>query len=426
MLWLDKACIDNTNIEESLQCLPIYLMSCDTMLVLAGDTYLTRLWCVWELYVLYAITDGAPNVVLRDLQSSGRSAGATRSNKLLEDLGEFKVGVNTTCYDPNEEAKLLAAIRTAPCGEAGFNRVVHELASVLAGCPKHSSSHHQHATHRSLVPPTVASRTGIPDCIFPPINSPIGRLLTIGAHRKHAHAESTPGDRHLFSACGCAGRRSGAPTAARQRLAPRNLDRTFALVESEPAATPPSAACRAHSALPYTGSARSAQAANALRSKSLSPGKRLRAPMLPRTNGDGFGSNPHPGESSRLHLPGYLPGLLLGSRAPIPPRTQGDAFASSPPGGSSRLRLPVLLVDGEPVATLPSAAGRAHSALLRTGSARSARPSSVLPWSARPSSNALIARSQGDGFQSNTPGGSSRCRLPVRSPKAIGIRKSWP
>ena len=138
VLWLDKACIDNTNIEESLHACPStlgYLMSCDTMLVLAGDTYLTRLWCVWELYVLYAVTDAAPDVILRDLQPSAGSAADATLNKLRADLGEFRVGVNTTCYDPNEEAKLLAAIQAAPGGEAGFNRVVRELASFLSQKP---------------------------------------------------------------------------------------------------------------------------------------------------------------------------------------------------------------------------------------------------------------------------------------------------
>ena len=36
---------------------PVYLASCKQLLVLAGDTYTTRLWCVMELFV-YLIMGG--------------------------------------------------------------------------------------------------------------------------------------------------------------------------------------------------------------------------------------------------------------------------------------------------------------------------------------------------------------------------------
>jgi len=44
-IWLDKACIDQQNIQASLAGLPVYLSGCDSMLVLIGKTYLSRLWC---------------------------------------------------------------------------------------------------------------------------------------------------------------------------------------------------------------------------------------------------------------------------------------------------------------------------------------------------------------------------------------------
>ena len=39
LLWLDKACIDQTAIEENLASLPIFLAGCKQLLVLAGGTY---------------------------------------------------------------------------------------------------------------------------------------------------------------------------------------------------------------------------------------------------------------------------------------------------------------------------------------------------------------------------------------------------
>merc|ERR1712039_223171 len=54
--WLDKVCIDQTNIGDALRVLPVYVMACKRMLVLCGDTYLRRLWCAWELCTLFSFS----------------------------------------------------------------------------------------------------------------------------------------------------------------------------------------------------------------------------------------------------------------------------------------------------------------------------------------------------------------------------------
>ena len=46
----DKACIDQNNIQQSLACLPVFLAGCQTLLVVAGPSYCSRLWCVMELF----------------------------------------------------------------------------------------------------------------------------------------------------------------------------------------------------------------------------------------------------------------------------------------------------------------------------------------------------------------------------------------
>ena len=44
LLWLDKACIDQRDVDNSLAALPIYLAGCKQLLVLVGHTYISRLW----------------------------------------------------------------------------------------------------------------------------------------------------------------------------------------------------------------------------------------------------------------------------------------------------------------------------------------------------------------------------------------------
>ena len=49
-VWLDKGCIDQKNIDASLAALPLYLAGCDRLVVVAGPTYASRLWCVIEIF----------------------------------------------------------------------------------------------------------------------------------------------------------------------------------------------------------------------------------------------------------------------------------------------------------------------------------------------------------------------------------------
>eukprot|EP00964_Phaeocystis_antarctica_P020480 scaffold11323_cov63-Phaeocystis_antarctica.AAC.2 len=46
----DKACIDQGDIQQSLACLPVFLAGCQTLLVVAGPTFCSRLWCIMELF----------------------------------------------------------------------------------------------------------------------------------------------------------------------------------------------------------------------------------------------------------------------------------------------------------------------------------------------------------------------------------------
>ena len=46
----DKFCIDQSDITRALKCLPVFVFSCKRLMILAGNTYCDRLWCIWELF----------------------------------------------------------------------------------------------------------------------------------------------------------------------------------------------------------------------------------------------------------------------------------------------------------------------------------------------------------------------------------------
>ena len=60
----DKACIDQTNIEDSLKCLPVFLSSCEQLVVLAGPQYATRLWYTpGDAHSTSFVSDASPSLI---------------------------------------------------------------------------------------------------------------------------------------------------------------------------------------------------------------------------------------------------------------------------------------------------------------------------------------------------------------------------
>ena len=117
LLWLDKACIDQTNIDTNLACLPVFLSGCNSLLVLAGPTYATRLWCVMELFVYLRMGGRREDVTVRLL-------GATEAVREL--LARFDAG-KARCYLGKDREKLLAVIEAGFGTFAPFNGIVRGI-----------------------------------------------------------------------------------------------------------------------------------------------------------------------------------------------------------------------------------------------------------------------------------------------------------
>ena len=53
-VWIDKCCIDAARpggVDLQLRCLPIFLSGCKQLVAFTGSTYISRMWCVMELFV---------------------------------------------------------------------------------------------------------------------------------------------------------------------------------------------------------------------------------------------------------------------------------------------------------------------------------------------------------------------------------------
>ena len=128
-LWLDKACIPQTSIDASLAVLPIFLSGCVELLVIAGPSYPTRLWCIMELFTFLWMGGSLSRITVKPIGTGmHRSEGELRreQTELTRSLlHEFDVA-NATCFKQEERQRLLGVIEAAFGDFAAFNRLAQE------------------------------------------------------------------------------------------------------------------------------------------------------------------------------------------------------------------------------------------------------------------------------------------------------------
>ena len=140
-VWLDKACIEQDDIDANLMCLPVFLASCSTLLVVFSPTYLERLWCVTEIFVFLQMGGTRDQIELllsdqpeRAEGASTRGAAAERDEPLppldvRRAIESFDVR-RASCFRLDERERLLTVIEVGFGGLGIFNEVLSQL---LAG-----------------------------------------------------------------------------------------------------------------------------------------------------------------------------------------------------------------------------------------------------------------------------------------------------
>ena len=128
LVWIDKYCLDQTNLAEGLMCLPVFLAGCNSLLVLAGSTYSRRLWCVMEIFIFLIMGGSESAVDLRLLCSIQNSA---EREALIRDLEAFDAKA-AKCSVQDDEDRMLGAIAGAFGNLETFSRDVRRtLGSIL-------------------------------------------------------------------------------------------------------------------------------------------------------------------------------------------------------------------------------------------------------------------------------------------------------
>jgi hypothetical protein len=115
-VWLDKACIDQDDIAANLASLPVFLSGCRSLVVLAGETYTTRLWCALELFTFLRMGGLASDVTVYRV-------GGEKVTVALKKFDALKA----KCFFPRERERLLAVVEAGYGDVRPFNNQVRKI-----------------------------------------------------------------------------------------------------------------------------------------------------------------------------------------------------------------------------------------------------------------------------------------------------------
>ena len=116
-LWVDKYCIDQKNIAESLACLPVYLAGCKKLVIFCGKTYLCRLWCLVEIFVFLEMGGRLEKLEVHLLMDDA-------DHSLDQELANFDPQ-NARCFTDYDTKRLQEVI--AVTGYPRIKQLVHDV-----------------------------------------------------------------------------------------------------------------------------------------------------------------------------------------------------------------------------------------------------------------------------------------------------------
>ena len=117
LVWLDKACIDQQRIAESLACLPVFLGGCRELIVLLGPSYPSRLWCIMELFTFLKMGGGSARMKLLPLATAA-------------DMRDFDVE-SASCFLDEDRQRLLSVIEVGFGDFSSFNAAIQSMFSAV-------------------------------------------------------------------------------------------------------------------------------------------------------------------------------------------------------------------------------------------------------------------------------------------------------
>ena len=120
-IWLDKACIDRSDVDASLMCLPYFVCACNALVVLAGPTLSSRLWCAMEAFIFVSMNRYPERVHVLPFGIDEPDDGDDAARWLFLDFSASKA----KCTFDRDRQLMLAAIESAFGSLTTFDDHIH-------------------------------------------------------------------------------------------------------------------------------------------------------------------------------------------------------------------------------------------------------------------------------------------------------------
>ncbi len=105
--------------------MPVYLSGCQTLLIMAGPTYCSRLWCVMEIFTFLFMGGKLDRIEIHALSASDDAPTSPADGRRgLDDLKhQFATfdAAKAQCFLPKDKHRLLAVVEAGFGSFEGFN-----------------------------------------------------------------------------------------------------------------------------------------------------------------------------------------------------------------------------------------------------------------------------------------------------------------
>ena len=133
IVWLDSACLDQKNIDQSLTFLPCFLSGCKKLVIIPGETYTSRLWCIMELFTFLLASgseDVNKDVLIYPMTPANDPVGKLKAMTSLIDKFQTFDGKKANCWRESEREQLQSII------ERGFGKMDKFNTNVRTRCAR--------------------------------------------------------------------------------------------------------------------------------------------------------------------------------------------------------------------------------------------------------------------------------------------------
>ena len=114
--------VDQNNIKQSLKYLPIFIMASSKMLVLAGPSYFSRMWCAWELFVRSIAAPNMSDVIVWAVDQDQQNVADKMADFDLE---------STECFKMEDKEQIMLIVEGFKDGKPAFARAIKALQKTL-------------------------------------------------------------------------------------------------------------------------------------------------------------------------------------------------------------------------------------------------------------------------------------------------------